>query len=85
MTLPTENPADRLVLDAVGAAFAALPADARVAVAFSGGLDSTSLLDAAVRTGGAQRCVALHIHHGLSPHADEWLAHCDAFARERGV
>jgi tRNA(Ile)-lysidine synthase len=85
VTLPTENPADRLVLDAVGAAFSALPSGARVAVAFSGGLDSTSLLDAVVRVAGASRCVALHIHHGLSPHADEWLAHCDAFARERGV
>ncbi|MGF6753916.1 tRNA lysidine(34) synthetase TilS [Paraburkholderia sp. GAS42] len=85
MNSPTENPADRLVLDAVGAAFASLPSDARVAVAFSGGLDSTSLLDAAVRTGGAKRCVALHIHHGLSQHADEWLAQCEAFARERGV
>ncbi|CAG4892390.1 tRNA lysidine(34) synthetase TilS [Paraburkholderia saeva] len=85
MTLPAENPADRLVLDAVGAAFSALPPGARVAVAFSGGLDSTSLLDAAVRVAGAARCVALHVHHGLSPHADEWLAHCDAFARERGV
>lgn len=85
MTTPTENPADRLVLDAVGAAFSALPDPARVAVAFSGGVDSTALLDAAVRVGGAARCVALHVHHGLSPNADAWLAQCEAFARERGV
>jgi tRNA(Ile)-lysidine synthase len=85
VTTPSDNPADRLVLDAVGAAFASLPADARVAVAFSGGLDSTALLDAAVRVGGAARCMALHIHHGLSPNADAWLAQCEAFARERGV
>ncbi|WP_174772257.1 tRNA lysidine(34) synthetase TilS [Paraburkholderia sp. SG-MS1] len=66
-------------------ALSALPASARIAVAFSGGVDSSVLLDAAVRVAGASRCVALHVHHGLSPHADAWLAHCQAFARERGV
>ncbi len=85
MTSPTDTPADRRVLDAVGASFTALPHDARVAIAFSGGVDSTVLLDAAVRVGGASRCMALHVHHGLSANADAWLAHCDAFARERGV
>ncbi|WP_406867289.1 tRNA lysidine(34) synthetase TilS [Paraburkholderia fungorum] len=85
MTPTADSPADRLVLEAVGGALSALPADARIAVAFSGGVDSTVLLDAAVRVAGASRCVALHVHHGLSAHADEWLAHCEAFARERGV
>ena len=49
-----------------------------VAVAYSGGRDSTALLHAtlaAVR-GSAVEVVALHVHHGLSAHADEWLAHC---------
>jgi tRNA(Ile)-lysidine synthase len=85
VTPTADSPADRLVLEAVGGALSALPADARIAVAFSGGVDSTVLLDAAVRVAGASRCVALHVHHGLSAHADEWLAHCEAFARERGV
>ncbi|MBB5543749.1 tRNA lysidine(34) synthetase TilS [Paraburkholderia fungorum] len=85
MTPTADSPADRLVLEAVGGALSALPADARIAVAFSGGVDSTVLLDAAVRVAGASRCVALHVHHGLSARADEWLAHCEAFARERGV
>ncbi|MGX5012054.1 tRNA lysidine(34) synthetase TilS [Enterobacter asburiae] len=50
-------------------------------VGFSGGLDSTVLLhrlrlwrdrdpDVQLR--------AIHIHHGLSPHAEEWVAHCEA-------
>ncbi|EME8861486.1 tRNA lysidine(34) synthetase TilS [Enterobacter mori] len=50
-------------------------------VGFSGGLDSTVLLhrlklwrdqvsDVQLR--------AIHIHHGLSPHADAWVAHCEA-------
>ncbi|MFM0537759.1 tRNA lysidine(34) synthetase TilS [Paraburkholderia graminis] len=85
MTPTAESPADRLVLEAVRVAFAALPASARVAVAFSGGVDSSVLLDAAVRVAGSSRCIAFHVHHGLSPNADAWLAHCEAFAREREV
>lgn len=85
MTPTADSPADRLVLEAVGVALSALPANARIAVAFSGGVDSSVLLDAVARVAGASRCVALHVHHGLSAHADEWLAHCEAFARERGV
>ncbi|WP_090685317.1 tRNA lysidine(34) synthetase TilS [Paraburkholderia phenazinium] len=88
MTHTADSPADRLVLEAVGVAFSGLPAQpggARIAVAFSGGIDSSVLLDAVVRVAGASRCVALHVHHGLSPHADQWLAHCEAFAHERGV
>lgn len=85
MTPTADSPADRLVLEAVGVALSALPANARIAIAFSGGVDSSVLLDAVVRVAGASRCVALHVHHGLSAHADAWLAHCEAFARERGV
>ncbi|ACD16902.1 tRNA lysidine(34) synthetase TilS [Paraburkholderia phytofirmans] len=85
MTLSAETPADRLVLEAVGFSLSTLSANARIAVAFSGGVDSSVLLDAVVRVAGASRCIALHVHHGLSAHADAWLAHCEAFARERGV
>jgi tRNA(Ile)-lysidine synthase len=94
VTHTADSPADRLVLDAVGVALSALPArptqlgqaaDARVAVAFSGGIDSSVLLDAVARVAGPSRCIALHVHHGLSPHADRWLAHCESFARERGI
>ncbi len=51
-----------------------------IAVATSGGRDSTALLHAtavAARPLGLQ-VVALHIHHGLSVHADAWLAHLQA-------
>ncbi|HEX7936487.1 MAG TPA: ATP-binding protein, partial [Paraburkholderia sp.] len=85
MTPTAESPAERLVIEALGVALAALPANARVAIAFSGGVDSSVLLDAAVRVAGASRCLALHVHHGLSANADAWLAHGEAFARERGV
>ena len=51
-----------------------------VAVAYSAGRDSTALLHATVqaaRTGGLS-VLALHVHHGLSARADEWLAHAEA-------
>ncbi|ACR29444.1 tRNA lysidine(34) synthetase TilS [Burkholderia glumae] len=85
MISPHETAADRVVLDAVRGALDALPEAATIAIAYSGGLDSSVLLDAAVRVAGAARCVALHVHHGLSPNADAWLAHAAACAAALGV
>ncbi|KAA5969213.1 tRNA lysidine(34) synthetase TilS [Pantoea sp. M_9] len=51
----------------------------RYVVAFSGGLDSTVLLHQLVcwQQQHPQLSVrALHVHHGLSPHAERWAAHC---------
>jgi len=56
-----------------------------VLVAFSGGLDSTVLLRAAVGVAGASAVVAVHVHHGLQPAADVWPAHCEAQARAMGA
>jgi tRNA(Ile)-lysidine synthase len=85
VTPSTDSSADHLVLEAVGVALRALPHDARIAIAFSGGLDSTVLLEATMRVAGASRCYALHVHHGLSPNADRWLAQGEAFAHALGV
>lgn len=54
-----------------------------VAVAASGGRDSTALLHATVHAAGPLgiRVVALHVHHGLMPQADAWLAHVRAQCR----
>jgi tRNA(Ile)-lysidine synthase len=54
-----------------------------VAVAYSGGRDSTALLHATVATAREHGLwvAALHVHHGLSPHADEWLRHCENTCR----
>ncbi len=54
-----------------------------MAVAYSGGRDSTALLHATLvqaRDVGVQ-VLALHVHHGLSPNADAWLAHCERQCR----
>lgn len=54
-----------------------------VAVAYSGGRDSSALLHASLAAAVplGLRVAALHVHHGLSPHADDWLAHCEAQCR----
>jgi tRNA(Ile)-lysidine synthase len=58
----------------------ALQAEQTLVLAYSGGIDSHVLLHAlvALRDNGllTNPISALHIHHGLSPNADEWLAHC---------
>jgi tRNA(Ile)-lysidine synthase len=58
-----------------------------VCAAFSGGLDSTVLLDilARLRAEAGFALTALHVHHGISPNADRWAQSCVAFARARGV
>lgn len=51
----------------------------KVKVAYSGGLDSTVLLHLCVNLRAQQTTLevsALHIHHGLSQHADAWQMHC---------
>jgi tRNA(Ile)-lysidine synthase len=50
----------------------------RIAVALSGGLDSSALLHLAHAYAQQHELTlcAFHIHHGLSPNADAWLAHC---------
>ncbi|MEO8078978.1 MAG: tRNA lysidine(34) synthetase TilS [Caldimonas sp.] len=54
-----------------------------VAVAFSGGRDSTALLHAtlAAATPFGLTVVALHVHHGLSPNADAWVDWCASRCR----
>lgn len=74
------------------------PRPDKLAVAFSGGADSTALLLAAVRLchkaaedssdGLPQAVVALHVHHGLQPSADAFSRHCEqacAVLREPAV
>jgi tRNA(Ile)-lysidine synthase len=58
-----------------------------LAIAFSGGLDSSVLLHLA-HAYAREHAIALfafHVHHGLSPNADAWRAHCEQACRELGV
>lgn len=69
------------------AAFAAtrFPVAGPVAVGFSGGRDSIVLLHALSRLDLGARLSALHVHHGLSPHADAWADFCVTEAAALGV
>lgn len=57
-------------------------------LALSGGMDSVVLLDLLCRwrdERGGPAVSALHVHHGLSPNADDWLAACENWCTDRGV
>lgn len=69
-------------------AFAPSPPSERSWVAFSGGVDSTVLLDAAARVLGRrapERLAAVHVNHGLHPDAGAWEDHCREAAARLGI
>ena len=65
----------------------ALPPDAAVCVGLSGGLDSVVLLDLMHREARAasRSLTALHVHHGLSPNADDWARFCTRLCADLDV
>jgi tRNA(Ile)-lysidine synthase len=58
-----------------------------LAIALSGGLDSSALLHLAHAYAQAHGVTlhAFHIHHGISANADAWLAHCEQACAALGV
>ncbi len=58
----------------------------RIAVAFSGGLDSSVLLHSLVSIPEfKERVFAIHVNHGLSPNSKSWIKHCEKFCSVLGV
>jgi tRNA(Ile)-lysidine synthase len=75
----TSSHASARVTVAVGRALAShVPRGSKVAVALSGGRDSIALFDATLAEASvhALDVVAVHVHHGLSAHADAWVRFC---------
>ena len=60
---------------------------ARLTLALSGGLDSVVLLDAlaALREHYPFELEAVHVHHGLSPRADDWVDFCARLCASHAV
>ncbi len=60
---------------------------ARMAIALSGGLDSSALLHLAHDYAQRHQIAlhAFHIHHGISANADAWLEHCAGACAALGV
>jgi tRNA(Ile)-lysidine synthase len=66
---------------------ARLPNPKKYWVGFSGGADSTALLQAIheCRDRLDVPIHAVHFHHGLQQAADAWQEHCDAFCKARDI
>ncbi|EOB3602374.1 TPA: tRNA lysidine(34) synthetase TilS [Vibrio vulnificus] len=62
-------------------------ANTRLVVAFSGGVDSRVLLELAHRYAQEHLlpCCAVHVHHGLSHNADQWVQSCAAWCQEKNI
>lgn len=62
-------------------------ASSQLVVAFSGGRDSAALLHAlaVLRAEAGFALSALHVHHGLSPDADRWVAFAENFCKSLDV
>ena len=57
-------------------------------VAFSGGVDSTTLLDCAdtiIKSYAGLKLTALHINHNYSDSSDLWKKHCIDFCKRRDI
>lgn len=64
-----------------------VPPHARLALALSGGLDSVVLLHTllALREHHPFELQAVHVHHGLSPHAGDWAEFCARLCASHAV
>ncbi|MBX3693506.1 tRNA lysidine(34) synthetase TilS [Dokdonella sp.] len=77
---------NRRLRDVLEPALAALP-DGPLAVAFSGGLDSSVLLHglAALPAARARGLRAIHVDHGLYVDSDEWTQRCARIAADLSI
>ena len=87
-----QSEAEHAIIAALTASMArwrAHPRAKKIAVGFSGGLDSTVLLHALAqheqRGTAAGAIEAIHVEHGLHPDCTQWAAHCIEFAKQLGV
>ncbi|WP_442968701.1 tRNA lysidine(34) synthetase TilS [Ramlibacter sp.] len=81
---PRPKPADSPAANPAAVALAGLDLPLPLAVAYSGGADSTVLLLAAVQRWPGQ-VQAIHIHHGLQDAADGFAEHCRQVCAALGV
>ncbi|MGF1693479.1 tRNA lysidine(34) synthetase TilS [Photobacterium kagoshimensis] len=64
------------------------PKSKRFVLALSGGIDSRVLLDVMAEYLALHpdhQCDAVHVHHGLNVHANEWADKCQNWAQEVGI
>jgi tRNA(Ile)-lysidine synthase len=62
--------------------------ESRIVLALSGGMDSRVLLALLANIKALDhnlKCIAVHINHGLSPHAQEWAEKCESWCIDYGI
>lgn len=59
--------------------------DVPLCLGLSGGCDSVLLLYLLSRLQWPAGLSAIHVHHGLSPHADDWAGFCGDYCRQLGI
>ena len=64
-----------------------VPAGSSVLLGLSGGMDSVVLLHMLLRLAAQNswRLSALHVHHGISPRADDWAAFCTGLCTQLNI
>jgi tRNA(Ile)-lysidine synthase len=80
MRKPASNKASTSLPDAIASFSPELP----LAVAFSGGADSTALLLACAEKWPGQ-VMAIHVNHGLQAAAEDFVRHCEKLCADLGV
>lgn len=73
------------VESAVSALADLYPSEYKFLVAFSGGLDSSVLLDALSKHFTVNRLQAIYVHHGLQSEADDWESFTRSFCDARQI
>ncbi len=64
------------------------PKKTQIVIGYSGGLDSHVLLHLLARYKQQypqHEYLAVHVHHGLSSNADDWVTHCETTAQDLGI
>lgn len=62
-----------------------LPANSRIAIALSGGMDSAVLLRIAMTLKSNWDIRACHINHGINPQSDQWENFCKNICRDYAI
>lgn len=76
------------VIDVLRGSLESTPADARLLVGYSGGMDSHVLLhglSGLCPAAGKRVLRAVHVNHGLHPSAGAWQTHCESVCSALGV
>jgi len=86
---PASKAIDAALSSFLGVRLTSNSGPSRLCVALSGGRDSVVLLHALHRLVVSGRLLvslsAVHVHHGISPNADQWTAFCTEFCRTCAV